>query len=537
MGAWWGGVGEIRERLRMRRTLWSNKARWGCQDKIHRRCRVTLFLGEQRKRVESKSAVMSSSNSTVTYTSISSKDVPFWVPQDEDEREPMFLQPHDPDYVPEPMYPEYIPLEDEHVFLAEEQPLPPVVSPTADSPGYVAESDPKEDPEEYEDYEPEDGLVDYPIDGGDDRDDDDGDSSGDDADDEDEDEEDEEEEEEHLAPADSAVVVPTVELVSLPEGIEPVTPPPSTDITTTGARITIRLQAFISRPLEAEVERLQAMPTPPPSPLTSLSPPFAGERLARIASTPALIDAVTAALPSPPLPPLPPSLYIPPPVDCRDDIPESEILPRKRSCLYTLSSRYEVRESSTARPTRGRGIDYRVVSIVDAEARRRGIREVGYGIGDTWVDPAEAVPKIAPMTLEGAYASREAWAYSIGLSQIVHHELQTYHEQVYVHKYQLQAHQTHLQLQGTLIQTQHQVHKTRSQIQQTEMAELQETDRRRQAQMVETLRVIRDMRREMVDTQAELLALREQQRRARQLGLDARVPDYHEASRDADSRI
>ncbi|GJZ95002.1 hypothetical protein Tco_0667205 [Tanacetum coccineum] len=33
------------------------------------------------------------------------------VPQDEDEREPMFIQAHDPDYVPEPIYPEYIPLE------------------------------------------------------------------------------------------------------------------------------------------------------------------------------------------------------------------------------------------------------------------------------------------------------------------------------------------------------------------------------------------------------------------------------------------
>ncbi|GJS96588.1 hypothetical protein Tco_0803556 [Tanacetum coccineum] len=125
---------------------------------------------------------MSSSDSEVTYTSISSEDVPFWgirffgmeqpdspeiapqsliqtppVPQDEDEREPMFLQPNDPDYVPEPMYPEYIPLADEHVFPAEEQPLPP--------------------------SDPEDGPVDYPMDGGDDGDDDDGDSSGDDADD------------------------------------------------------------------------------------------------------------------------------------------------------------------------------------------------------------------------------------------------------------------------------------------------------------------------------------------------------------------
>ncbi|GKC66400.1 hypothetical protein Tco_1098998, partial [Tanacetum coccineum] len=112
------------------------------------------------------------------------------------------------------------------------------------------------DPKEYEDDETEDGPVDYPIDGGEDGDDDECDSSGDDADDKDEDEEDEDKEdeegeEEHLAPADSAVVVPTVELAS------------------------------ISLPPEAEVERLLAMPTPPPSPHISLSPPSAGERLAR----------------------------------------------------------------------------------------------------------------------------------------------------------------------------------------------------------------------------------------------------------------
>ncbi|GJV56539.1 hypothetical protein Tco_1457544 [Tanacetum coccineum] len=134
------------------------------------------------------------------------------VPQDEDEREPMFIQAHDPDYVPEPIYPEYIPLEDEHEFPAEEQPLPPVDSPTAESPGYVTESDPEEDPEEYEDDETEDGP--------------------DDANDEDEDEkEEDEEEEEHLAPADSAVVVPTDEPVSLPKGTYLVIPPPFIDIT------------------------------------------------------------------------------------------------------------------------------------------------------------------------------------------------------------------------------------------------------------------------------------------------------------------
>ncbi|GKG39301.1 hypothetical protein Tco_0463446, partial [Tanacetum coccineum] len=62
--------------------------------------------------------------------------------------------------------------------------------------------------------ETEDGWVDYPIDGGDDDDDD---SSGDDAD-------DNEEEEEHSALADSAIIVPTIELVSPPEGTKPVLP-------------------------------------------------------------------------------------------------------------------------------------------------------------------------------------------------------------------------------------------------------------------------------------------------------------------------
>ncbi|GJS58373.1 hypothetical protein Tco_0653157 [Tanacetum coccineum] len=109
-----------------------------------------------------------------------------------------------------------------------------------------------------------------------------------------------------------------------------------------------------------------------------------------------MIEAVTAALLSPPLPP---SLYIPPPVDRRDDVPESELPPCKRFCLSTLGSRYEVRESSTTRPIRGRGVDYGFFSTVDAEARRQGISKVMYGIRDTWVDPAEAVHEIAPMTL------------------------------------------------------------------------------------------------------------------------------------------
>nr|GFB25716.1 hypothetical protein [Tanacetum cinerariifolium] len=85
--------------------------------------------------------------------------------------------------------------------------------------------------------------------------------------------------------------------------------------------------------------------------------------------------------------------------------------------------------------------------------------------------------------------------------------------------------------------TQHELHETRFQMQQIEIADLRETDRRSQAQMVETLRVMGDMRREMGDMQAKLLVLQEQPRRARQPGEDPRVPNHQDAPRDADSHV
>ncbi|GJT81537.1 putative reverse transcriptase domain-containing protein [Tanacetum coccineum] len=54
--------------------------------------------------------------------------------------------------------------------------------------------------------------------------------------------------------------------------------------------------------------------------------------------------------------------------------------------------------------------------------------------------------------------------------------------------------------------------------------------------MVETLCVMRDMRREMGDMHTELLELRGQQR-ARQPALDARIPDHQDASGDVDSHV
>nr|GEX62393.1 hypothetical protein [Tanacetum cinerariifolium] len=56
---------------------------------------------------------------------------------------------------------------------------------------------------------------------------------------------------------------------------------------------------------------------------------------------------------------------MPPPVDHMDDIPKTEMPPRKRLCLSTLGS-----------------------------------REVRYGIRDTWVDLTETIPEITPMTVQ-----------------------------------------------------------------------------------------------------------------------------------------
>nr|GEX78742.1 ribonuclease H-like domain-containing protein [Tanacetum cinerariifolium] len=72
---------------------------------------------------------------------------------------------HEPpplDFVPEPIYLEFIPPEDD-VFPAEEQPLPTAVSPTTDSLGYITESDPDEDLEEEDDEDLEEDPADYPT--------------------------------------------------------------------------------------------------------------------------------------------------------------------------------------------------------------------------------------------------------------------------------------------------------------------------------------------------------------------------------------
>ncbi|GJS41915.1 hypothetical protein Tco_0566958 [Tanacetum coccineum] len=241
------------------------------------------------------------------------------------------------------------------------QPIPPVDSLLLCSTRYITESDPKEDPEEYEDDKTKDGPVDYPMDGGDDGDDDDDDSFGDDVDDEDEDDDEEEEkEEEHLAPVDSAIVVLTDE----PE-----------EILGYGARPYL----YIS--------------SPPPVPFTLLPSPGCQPNLNRDTQDSILSRAycvVTAHFHHHSTTHLvPPSLYIPPPVDHRDGLPESELPPRKRLCLSTLGSRYEIEESSTARPTRDRG------GYLGRSAREEAVPEGAHN--DRWDEVNTRVTELAEL--------------------------------------------------------------------------------------------------------------------------------------------
>ncbi|GJT22687.1 hypothetical protein Tco_0892624 [Tanacetum coccineum] len=371
--------------------------------------------------------------SGVTYTEISStfeelSDIgspgvvrsPDYIPGLEEPQSPPPL-----DYVPELIYPEYMPLEDE-VFPAEEQPLPAAASPTGQSPNYVSESDPEADPEEDDNEDFKEDPVDYPADGGDDSDDED-ESSKDDEDEEVDIEADDDEEEEHPAPADSVVfALPATYQAPSAEETEPfeidesaATPPPHPAYRVT-ARISI--PAPVPTPLwsDAEVSRFLAISTPPSLPLSPWSSP-----LPQIPSPPlpvstplavssqCLSEAASTSY-SLPLPPpfilshtrlVAPSSGTPPlhllSTNRREDKPEVTLPPRKRLGI-ALGPAYEVGESSlsaAARLAGGLRADYGFVATIDREIRRDPERDVGYGITDSWDEIVE--------TLHGAPVSTD----------------------------------------------------------------------------------------------------------------------------------
>ncbi|GKA47527.1 hypothetical protein Tco_0740410, partial [Tanacetum coccineum] len=193
--------------------------------------------------------------------------------------------------------------------------------------------------------------ADYPADGGDDDDEpSDNDDDDDDADDEDEepfkDEDDDEEEEEHLASVDSSAI-PVVDPVLSAGDIEafktdesapthrlPQIRIPFAQKHLRRARKTVRLEPPMSPSMEAHIAEYAVAPAPP-SPLSPWSPPLPQIPSPSLPPPPSSLHLPPLILTSLPLlsSPLPVSLFIPPPVDRREDIPEAELPPRKRLCL------------------------------------------------------------------------------------------------------------------------------------------------------------------------------------------------------------
>ncbi|GKB97779.1 hypothetical protein Tco_0983916, partial [Tanacetum coccineum] len=262
---------------------------------------------------------------------------PDYVPGPEHSPSPDYVpgleHPPSPVYVPEPEYPEYlVPSEDEAPM--EDQPLPDDTSPAALSSGYIADSDPEEDPKEDLEEDP----ADYPADRGDDdessddEDDDDGDDGDDDDVEEDEEDKEDEEGEEHLAP-------------TIPFMVPVVDPVPSAGDT----------DAF---------ETDESAATQPPPPAYHTSARMAAGIRWRAASPP---THQPLEIPSP-------LLLLSSPAH-RDDIPEVDMPLQKRAYFTAPTSRYEVRESSsavTARQTRhtlAHRVDYGFVDNVDTSIR------------------------------------------------------------------------------------------------------------------------------------------------------------------------
>ncbi|GKC45399.1 hypothetical protein Tco_1063121 [Tanacetum coccineum] len=409
---------------------------------------------------------MSSASSAVTYTSVYTDSEPGrpvalpspdYVPGREHPLSPDYLPgpvhpplPIEVPYVPEPEYPEYLASSDAEAPL-EDQPLLIDALHTALSPGYVADSDLEEDPEE--------DHADYPTDGGDDDDE----PSNDDDDDTDEepfeDEDDDEEEVEHLALDDSSAVhvvdpVPSARDTEAFETDESAPTPrspwiriPFAQTRLRRAQKTVRLEPPMSASMEASIAEYTAAPappSPPPSPLSPWSPPLSQIPLPPLPPPPSSLHLpppvpTSLPLPSSPLPPLPVLLFIPSPVDRREDILEAEAY-------------------------------YGFIDATDADIRSRRAEEVGYGIRDVWVDLTEAVEEVAPTTLEGVNAkvtehaavqeqdtqdvyaealiSREAWAHSVGLSSAVHYELHAYRTHTQMQDYRIASQES---LMTTLI--------------------------------------------------------------------------------------
>ncbi|GJX05722.1 hypothetical protein Tco_0193654 [Tanacetum coccineum] len=198
-----------------------------------------------------------------------------------------------------------------------------------------------------------------------------------------------------------------------------------------------------------------------------------------------------------------PSLMLPF-ADHRADRPKVCLPPRKRLCI-ALCPRYEVEESLSApaaRPTKGFRADYGFVATLDREIRRDPERYISYGITDTWDKMLEDMPGALAIDetelgrrmtdfvttvrqdtyeiyvrLDDAQDEREArlshkaWRQSMDASDTAHYEVRA--------------------LRTTML------------AQQTEIAALRAANRARQAQLMETLRLMSTLQTQVTALQGQ----------------------------------
>ncbi|GJT77676.1 putative reverse transcriptase domain-containing protein [Tanacetum coccineum] len=266
--------------------------------------------------------------------------------------------------------------------------------------------------------------------------------------------------------------------------------------------------AYTKAPLGYRVAGIRlGTASPPPLPLSSplpLPPPILLPRtgssmvLMRVATPSTYILAPRSRTPpsgTPPLLPIPLPTSSPPlllsSTDCRADVLEVTLPPRKRLCIAP-SPRYEIGESLSAHTSRSTGgfrADYGFVGTLDAEIRRDLDREIGYRITDVWEDPDEIVEEIpaidvaefgqrmtnfvttvrdrrsharmARLMKSEARATHKAWVQSMDASDTLGSEVRALQTMVLAH--------------------------------QTEIRDLRAVDRRRQAQLVEALTLMRTL--------------------------------------------
>ncbi|GKB59582.1 hypothetical protein Tco_0915768 [Tanacetum coccineum] len=246
------------------------------------------------------------------------------------------------------------------------------------------------------------------------------------------------------------------------------------------AKISILDEPSISLPPREEVERLLALTTSPPSPLTPLSSPL-------------------PQIPSPPLPiPLPP-----PNSPTHIEIPESCLPLRNRVRFASSTPSHEVGESSAVGAARqdgpaiareypysvARGDLYGFVDMLDVALRHPMSKELDYGITDTW-DDLETTSmdrpvhrRLAVMIEREAKMACEAWGLSMDASDYARLDV-------------ISLRTTVVAQSALILELQSADHRR-----QRVITELLASDHKRQVQLTKTLRLLKGLQTQMVEFQ------------------------------------